>query len=101
MNKNHVFIRLDGPSKGFWEGSRIRTVLCDTHAEFARGELVAILGRSGSGKSTLLNLITGAHRPPCLLGGCGARRGKAGRPDHPRQRHVEMNGCAGSMQGRY
>jgi len=33
-----------------------------------------------------------------LTGGCGARRGKAGRPDHPRQRHVEMNGCAGSMQ---
>ncbi|MBN1134955.1 MAG: ABC transporter ATP-binding protein [Anaerolineae bacterium] len=59
MNENHGFIRLDGLSKGFREGSRIRTVLHDANAEFAQGEFVAILGKSGSGKSTLLNLISG------------------------------------------
>ena len=59
MDENHGFIRLDGLSKGFREGGRIRTVLRDAYAKFAKGEFVAILGKSGSGKSTLLNLISG------------------------------------------
>jgi putative ABC transport system ATP-binding protein len=59
MNEDHVFIRLNGLSKGFKEGGRIRDVLRNAYAEFARGEFVAILGKSGSGKSTLLNLISG------------------------------------------
>jgi len=59
MNGNHVFMRLEGLSKGFQEGGQTRTVLRGADAEFGRGEFVAILGKSGSGKSTLLNLISG------------------------------------------
>lgn len=59
MSENQGFVRLDGLSKGFREGSQIRTVLRNASAEFARGEFVAVLGKSGSGKSTLLNLISG------------------------------------------
>jgi putative ABC transport system ATP-binding protein len=59
MNDNHNFLRLDGLSKGFQEGDRIRDVLREARAEFGHGEFVAILGKSGSGKSTLLNLISG------------------------------------------
>jgi putative ABC transport system ATP-binding protein len=59
MNDNHNYVRLQGLSKGYQEGGRIRTVLQDACAEFASGEFVAILGKSGSGKSTLLNLISG------------------------------------------
>ncbi|MGD9050149.1 MAG: ABC transporter ATP-binding protein [Anaerolineae bacterium] len=59
MSENQSYIRLDGLSKGFQEGGRIRSVLREASAEFARGEFVAILGKSGSGKSTLLNLISG------------------------------------------
>ena len=59
MKENPSFIRLNGLSKGFQEGSETRAVLRDASAEFASGEFVAILGKSGSGKSTLLNLISG------------------------------------------
>jgi putative ABC transport system ATP-binding protein len=59
MSENHSFVRLEGVSKGFDEGSQTRAVLRGADAEFARGEFVAILGKSGSGKSTLLNLISG------------------------------------------
>jgi putative ABC transport system ATP-binding protein len=59
MSENHSFVRLEGVSKGFDEGSQTRAVLRAADAEFARGEFVAILGKSGSGKSTLLNLISG------------------------------------------
>jgi putative ABC transport system ATP-binding protein len=59
MKENHGYIRLEGLSKAFREGGRMRTVLRNAEAEFARGEFVAILGKSGSGKSTLLNLISG------------------------------------------
>ncbi len=59
MNENGDFVYLDGLSKSFQEGGRLRTVLTGAHAEFAQGEFVAILGKSGSGKSTLLNLISG------------------------------------------
>lgn len=57
-----AFLRFDNLSKSYQEGERTRVVLQNAHAEFARGEFVAILGRSGSGKSTLLNLISGIDR---------------------------------------
>jgi putative ABC transport system ATP-binding protein len=53
------FIRLENLSKSYQEGTHRRIVLHDASAWFARGEVVAILGRSGSGKSTLLNIISG------------------------------------------
>lgn len=58
-NGERCFICLERLSKGFDEAGRVRVVLRDANAEFARGEFVAILGKSGSGKSTLLNLISG------------------------------------------
>jgi putative ABC transport system ATP-binding protein len=49
--------------RSFHEGARVHRVLEHAEAEFADGEVVAIIGRSGSGKSTLLNLISGIDRP--------------------------------------
>lgn len=57
------FIRLEGLCKSYQEGGQERVVLDRASARFARGELVAVVGRSGSGKSTLLNLISGIDRP--------------------------------------
>jgi putative ABC transport system ATP-binding protein len=56
---NSSFLRLENLSKSFLEGSTSRHVLQDVSAQFARGEITAIIGKSGSGKSTLLNLISG------------------------------------------
>lgn len=60
-NGNHVqdFIRLEGLSKNFQEGDKLRVVLSDASTSFAKGEFTAIFGKSGSGKSTMLNLISG------------------------------------------
>ncbi len=49
--------------RSFREGAREHRVLEHAEAEFAAGEVVAVIGRSGSGKSTLLNLISGIDRP--------------------------------------
>jgi putative ABC transport system ATP-binding protein len=49
--------------RSFREGAREHRVLEHAEAEFADGEVVAVIGRSGSGKSTLLNLISGIDRP--------------------------------------
>jgi len=49
--------------RSFREGDREHRVLEHAEAEFAEGEVVAVIGRSGSGKSTLLNLISGIDRP--------------------------------------
>ena len=49
--------------RSFREGEREHRVLEHADAEFADGEVVAVIGRSGSGKSTLLNLISGIDRP--------------------------------------
>jgi putative ABC transport system ATP-binding protein len=49
--------------RSFREGGREHRVLDHAEAEFADGEMVAVIGRSGSGKSTLLNLISGIDRP--------------------------------------
>jgi putative ABC transport system ATP-binding protein len=49
--------------RSFREGDRVHRVLEHAEAEFADGEMVAVIGRSGSGKSTLLNLISGIDRP--------------------------------------
>lgn len=38
-------------------------ILRDIHANFARGESVAIVGASGSGKSTLLSILAGLDTP--------------------------------------
>jgi putative ABC transport system ATP-binding protein len=56
------FLRLENLSKSYPEGGRMRQVLKNANASFARGEFVAIVGKSGSGKSTLLNLISGIDR---------------------------------------
>lgn len=56
-------MRLEGVTKRFQEGDRVRHVLDGASATFALGEFAAIIGRSGSGKSTLLNLISGIDRP--------------------------------------
>jgi putative ABC transport system ATP-binding protein len=49
--------------RSFREGEREHRVLDGADAQFANGEVVAVIGRSGSGKSTLLNLISGIDRP--------------------------------------
>jgi putative ABC transport system ATP-binding protein len=49
--------------RSFREGDRVHRVLDHADAQFAAGEVVAVVGRSGSGKSTLLNLISGIDRP--------------------------------------
>jgi putative ABC transport system ATP-binding protein len=49
--------------RSFREGNREHRVLERAEAEFASGEVAAVIGRSGSGKSTLLNLISGIDRP--------------------------------------
>jgi putative ABC transport system ATP-binding protein len=49
--------------RSFREGDREHRVLDHANADFADGEVVAVIGRSGSGKSTLLNLISGIDRP--------------------------------------
>jgi putative ABC transport system ATP-binding protein len=49
--------------RSFREGEREHRVLDRADAQFASGEVVAVIGRSGSGKSTLLNLISGIDRP--------------------------------------
>ncbi len=49
--------------RSFREGGREHRVLDHADAQFADGEVVAVIGRSGSGKSTLLNLISGIDRP--------------------------------------
>lgn len=49
--------------RSFREGEREHRVLDHADAEFAKAEVVAVIGRSGSGKSTLLNLISGIDRP--------------------------------------
>jgi len=60
---NDNFIQIDNLWKTFLEGNQKREVLRGTGADFAKGELIAILGRSGSGKSTLLNIISGIDEP--------------------------------------
>lgn len=55
----NAFIRLEGLSKSYQEGSQQRVVLNNTSASFSKGEFTAVIGKSGSGKSTLLNLIGG------------------------------------------
>jgi putative ABC transport system ATP-binding protein len=56
------YLRLENLSKRYPEGARMRSVLTEANAEFAKGEFAAIVGKSGSGKSTLLNLISGIDR---------------------------------------
>ncbi|MEZ4423615.1 MAG: ABC transporter ATP-binding protein [Gemmatimonadota bacterium] len=56
-------IELDGVSKRYEEGDRVRAVLVDASAHIASGEWVALLGPSGAGKTTVLNLISGIDRP--------------------------------------
>jgi putative ABC transport system ATP-binding protein len=56
-------IELDRVSRHYAEGGRVRTVLHEVSATFARGEFIVLVGKSGSGKSTLLNLVSGIDAP--------------------------------------
>ena len=56
-------VRLEGLTKTYQEGDRLRPVLDGLDARFAAGDLIVLLGRSGSGKSTLLNLVSGIDLP--------------------------------------
>ena len=56
-------VRLEGLTKTYQEGDRLRQVLDGLDARFDAGDLIVLLGRSGSGKSTLLNLVSGIDLP--------------------------------------
>ena len=56
-------VRLEGVTRAFPEGGRIRSVLKGVDLEVQKGQSIALLGPSGSGKSTLLNLLCGIDRP--------------------------------------
>jgi putative ABC transport system ATP-binding protein len=56
-------IRLSHVTKSYIEASQPRVILHDVSIEFAKGEMIVLLGKSGSGKSTLLNLIAGIDDP--------------------------------------
>ncbi|MGB9751521.1 MAG: ABC transporter ATP-binding protein [Roseiflexus castenholzii] len=62
-NRSEPLIILDRVSKSYDEAGRVRVVLHDVSASFARGEFVVLVGKSGSGKSTLLNLVSGIDTP--------------------------------------
>ncbi|RME81851.1 MAG: ABC transporter ATP-binding protein [Caldilineae bacterium] len=63
MTGSDAYIRIQGLSKYFREGSVVHRVFEEVDAGFHRGEFAALLGKSGSGKSTLLNLISGIEKP--------------------------------------
>ena len=52
-------LELRGITKSFGDGDVKRQLFDNLNADFAPGEIIAVVGRSGSGKSTLLNLIGG------------------------------------------
>ncbi len=56
-------IQLEGLTKAYPQGDRVRRVLDNAQARFVEGEVAAIRGRSGSGKTTLLNLLAGLDVP--------------------------------------
>lgn len=62
-NRSESLIILDRVSKSYDEAGRVRVVLHNVSASFARGEFVVLVGKSGSGKSTLLNLVSGIDTP--------------------------------------
>lgn len=57
------FLRMNGVSKGFGEGSKRVEILSDIDLAIEEGEFVAIVGYSGSGKSTLIQLLAGLLKP--------------------------------------
>lgn len=61
--KRAILVRLHGITRAYREGDRARQVLDGLDAEFASGEIVAVVGPSGCGKSTLLNMISGIDSP--------------------------------------
>jgi putative ABC transport system ATP-binding protein len=56
-------IHIEGLSKSYHEGDKIRSVLDDVALDIESGEFFVILGKSGSGKSTLLNMMSGIDKP--------------------------------------
>lgn len=61
--EKHGLIQLNGLTKSYQEGEKIRSVLKDLDLSVREGEMIVLLGRSGSGKSTLLNLLSGIDQP--------------------------------------
>ncbi len=53
---------IEGLSKSYQEGEKVRVVLDQAQLEVFPGESIAVLGKSGTGKTTLLNLISGIDR---------------------------------------
>jgi ABC-type sugar transport system ATPase subunit len=78
-----VALRVTGLAKAFGPTVALRS--CS--AEFAAGEVHAIMGENGSGKSTLVKILTGVHRPDAgtielarAPGGAGGAAGLAAVP---------------------
>ncbi|MBB3109335.1 ABC-type nitrate/sulfonate/bicarbonate transport system ATPase subunit [Paenibacillus phyllosphaerae] len=56
-------LELNGVSKIFPNGKKVKSVLSDISMHVQEGEFVSLIGPSGSGKSTLFRLIGGLEKP--------------------------------------
>jgi len=62
MDDRKPILVIEGLSKSYQEGEKIRVVLDQAGLEVYPAQSIAVLGKSGTGKTTLLNLISGIDR---------------------------------------